>query len=230
MPARSMTVILIMIFLPPAYAGLDAKNGTIKGAVYDLNGAIIVNIPISVENVTTGESKIIKVDPSIGTYQVSVPSGRYRSRLIQAAGYPVGEDRASFEVLPGKDIVINFRPSPVAIISVLENGKYISKYDGDFPSAMTHYVALASNGLAVKDIRVWFKNMTISGSNNFRYDTATASYENFMISAATVTYDSSNRQLIAEGRVVLDDGVRTYSFKKVTLDLIKSALISETKP
>lgn len=229
MLTQILTAILFMISLPLAHFDTDINNGTVKGAIYDLNGAIIINLPICIENVLTGETKIVKVDPMSGTYSASVPSGRYRARLIQIVGYPVGEDRASFEVPARKDIVINFRPTPIAVTSVIENGKYTSKYDGDFPSAITHFVP-QSSGLAIKDIRVWFKTLSVSGKNHFRYNTATASYENFMISGSVITYDSSNRQLIAEGKVLFEDGVRSYALKKVTLDLIKSTVNTETNP
>ncbi|MFN0110980.1 MAG: hypothetical protein ACKVZH_19140 [Blastocatellia bacterium] len=199
----------------------SVDNGTIKGAVYDLNGSLILNIPICIENVSTGETKILKVNGDTGNYSANVPSGVYRVRLVPIVGYPMGEDRASFFVHPKEEITINFRPTPIAVTSLIENGNYISRYDGNFPSVITHFF-LKTNSLTVKDINIWFYKVTKLDSTTFRYENAVATFESYTLRGAVILYDLSSGQLVAEGKVLFEDGRQTRTLKKVTFDLAKS--------
>lgn len=204
---------------------ITVKNGVIKGSIYDSNSAVILNIPVLVENMLTGESRILKTD-SDGIYSIDVPPGRYKVKLISVAGYPIGEDRASFSVSSGETIVINFRPTPVAIASYLENGNYVSRYDGSFPASMTYFVP-QTTGLTVKDLRIWFRGPVAYDKELFKYKMATASYDNFTIHSQQIIYDRFNGKLIAEGKVLFEDGHSTRFVKKVTIDLTKSTAFLE---
>src|SRR6266567_496107 len=103
----------LMVAIAPCQ---DKGTGVIQGTAYDLNGAVIRNTPISIENTNTGDAINMRTDGT-GQYRAEVQVGRYRVIMRPSVGYPIGYEHSSFVIVPEQKVTINFRPKPLSISS-----------------------------------------------------------------------------------------------------------------
>jgi hypothetical protein len=189
----------------------------IEGTIYDMHEALIVGVWISIENTETGEVRNLRTDEG-GRYSASLQKGRYRVTMRLHPGYPFGYEHASFLISSGERVIVNFRPKPFAIVSSIEGGNWIERYDGDFPTDATHFIQQPTG--AIRELRIQGDTLRTRGQT-FEYRFwVIASFDRLTLHADKAVFDSKKARLVADGHVIFEDGIRVRRARRVELDLL----------
>lgn len=82
----SLCLLVVFSALQLAHAQVDYSTSTLKGVVYDPQGAVIASASVTVTNASTGATRIVKVKDD-GSYSIPVlPPGDYRI-VVEATGF-----------------------------------------------------------------------------------------------------------------------------------------------
>jgi hypothetical protein len=209
---------LILVNVDIHVASQDKPSGTILGTVYDIYGAVIPNVRITVENTNTGEIQNLRTNEA-GNYSVNVNPSRYRVVMQSSVGYPIPYTHSAFHISSNEKVMINFRPKPYSISDSIENGKWIERYEGELPSSVIHYVKLDDG--TIKDLQIQYHDIRIRrNAVEYRYS-VTASIDKVTIYADKVVFDRRRKTLEAEGDVTIEDGNRAYKARSVHIVVSK---------
>jgi len=198
----------------------------IEGTVYDMHEALIVGVWISIENTETGEVRNLRTDEG-GRYSANLQKGRYRVTMRAHPGYPPGYEHSSFVISSGEKVIINFRPKPFAISDSIEGGHWIERYEGDFPTNMTHLIQKPTG--AIRELRIQCTQLRTRGQT-FEYRFwVIASFDRLTLHADKAVFDSKKSRLVAHGDVIFEDGIRVRRVRRVELNLLTgTATVGET--
>jgi hypothetical protein len=212
-------MLLLLVFSWNLGTSLAEDNSTaiVEGAVYDMYGAVITNIPISVENTGTGDVINLRTDDS-GRYSTRVQVGTYKVSMRPSVGYPIGYEHASFTISPAERVVLNFRPKPFSISDSIESGHWIETYIGSLPNEATHFVQRRDG--AIKDLRLQYQKVrTRSAAIEYKFS-VTASFDKLTVYANRVIFHTKEGRLTADGNVLFEDGQRAHKTKRIELNLL----------
>lgn len=211
------TLLLLLLFHTDNSASPQVQGAAvIEGTIYDLYGAVIPGVRISVENADTGEIINLQTDDR-GRYVTKVDAGHYVVSRYPSVGYPIGYQHARFAVSTGEMVLINFRPKPFSISDSIKDSHWSEKYIGEFPGEATHFIQ--QNNGAIKDVRIQYQQLkSHTSAIEYRFS-VTASFDRYTMYADKVIFDAKNRKLIAEGDVLFEDGKEARRARGAEIDL-----------
>ncbi|HZM86345.1 MAG TPA: carboxypeptidase-like regulatory domain-containing protein [Blastocatellia bacterium] len=214
-------IALIIAFLSGSavFANFE-ESAVIEGNVYDPHEAVIIDVSVLVENVRTGDTKTIRTDGA-GRYRTTVAAGRYRLTMLPKPGYPFGYEHSSFDISMGEKVLVNFRPTPLAISTSLENGRSVERYVGDYPILTTHFIQQEAG--PIRDLRVQCSRLR-QHNQVFEYSPwLVASFDRLTVYADTGFFDAEKGTFVGQGNVIFEDGVRVKRATRVEIDLIRGS-------
>src|SRR5215472_3958255 len=139
--------------LLPACAQVDYSTATLRGTVYDPQGAVITRATVTVTNPTTGFTKTVPVksDGSYvipvlqpGDYQITVQAPGFEKELVKSFTLAVGSDSihdAHLRLGPATEIVeITGDSAPVIQVTQTQQADYINQIaEQNIPSISRDY-------------------------------------------------------------------------------------------
>lgn len=213
------------------------QNGTLNGVVLDsFSGRGLARAKVVIEG---SEGKYTAVTDKDGGYRIELPSDVYHVESIRAGFCPAR--RSEFFLPPASSTEINFTlvACGISSVPVIENNVYKGeterkeepfKYDSfqiDSPSNR-HFTLLVRFG----EGRETDTGTQYSGSmvgylvrgedqaepvEERKYLQVTASYNTMTINADKLTVAKQDFQIVAEGHVVVEDGARSFTAKRIVV-------------
>src|SRR5215470_5781561 len=92
-------MLVIALGLLPAYAQVDYSTATLKGVIYDPQGAVITKASVTVTNANTGFTKTVKSNPDgsyvipvlqPGVYQITFEAPGFQKQVVKTFTLEVG--------------------------------------------------------------------------------------------------------------------------------------------
>lgn len=187
----------------------QASAAHLFGIVKDSNGSAIPGARLVFEG--EGGAKEIHTDEE-GAYYIDLPSGLYRAKAD--ARWFCSVKRPAFKAQPEKSTWLDFFLDVCPIVNslIVENGRY--KGETDEPTPPFKMEVISIKRLAPFELLIYFGQRTeYKDRGLIRYDRiktidgrflpVTFMYDLLTVKADKVTFDKKNRNLMAEGNVMI---------------------------
>ena len=213
-------------------------TGWLSGTVVDINEARVSGATITIEG--EGLTRAIATAED-GTYRIELPVATYRIKATGTGFCPAR--RAPFRARSSTSMILNFALIPCPIVSGIEikNGQYVGETDRYKDPLKEEVFPLVHPSGAPLELLVRYgarqENReiieyrgTVVGYDEHldtpagfirrqKYLKVAFSYDSLMIRADKVQLDPKSFRLEAEGNVVIEDGKRCVTARRVLVDL-----------
>jgi len=213
--SRFVLVFISLISILPIAGSVQPAKGLLKGRVLDQNRAAMPNIKITIENQTNGNQLAVTTDAN-GEYQVFVDAGRYKMKTFSNSS-TLGYERATLNISPGENVIVNFYPSPISIEYAPINEKPSKKFVGRFPQTLILYFP-QKEGLYIHDANIEFGSQKCQEGKTF-LEATIFTLGRITVFADRCIIDKERAVAIFEGKIEVEENDVIKRAEQLEVDL-----------
>jgi hypothetical protein len=213
--AKILTALFVSLLLVIALNGQSVRTGTVSGAIFDTQDAVILGTEVTVAR--QGFQKSIFPDPQTGQFAFTLAPGMYTITTKQNWWFSIR--RAMFEVKENETTILNLTPTLRVLSVALEVTSKGSRDVADYSDIPKYedFLPFADSPL---NVVIEYRTKKTKGKIS-EYRNAKLTYNNLSINAARLKFDKKSLTVEAIGNVTKDENGRRERNEKQKLSIKK---------